>query len=536
MKETLRQSMAWLHTWGGLLTGWVLFFVFLTGTFGYVNYEVDRWMKPELPLASDVATPQLGLGVAETWLQAHASNAESWFITLPGGRQGTGLSAAWRERPLGDERYGKYTNETLDPATGEIVSGQMRETGGGQTLYRMHYELHYLPYDWAVRIVGICTMFMLIAILSGIVTHKKIFKDFFTFRPRKGQRSWLDGHNLVSVTALPFHLMITWSGLVLFLFTYMPVAVDVLYPEGEARDAFYAKAYGYEARQPNIVQPAAPTLPLAPLLEKAQSTMGDKHIWRVNVDNPGRADSRVTFYSSEGGIGRGGSSVRFDGVNGERLSGPNDRQTSVGAFADILTGLHEGRFAGVVLRLLYIIAGLSGTAMIATGLLLWSAKRKARLEKAGQRHFGIAAVDILNLGTIIGLPIGIAAYFWANRLIPTGIEGRGAWEIHSMFIAWGLTFLWAIWRPLDRAWLELCGLAAAACGLIPILNALTTSRHLGITVPAGDWVLAGFDLFAFGAGLFFLFLARTLRRKQSARPPARETIIDESAAPVVPAQ
>ena len=157
--------------------------------------------------------------------------------------------------------------------------------------------------------------------------------------------------------------------------------------------------------------------------------------------------------------------------------------------------------------------------MIATGLLLWSAKRKARLEKAGQRHFGIAAVDILNLGTIIGLPIGIAAYFWANRLIPTGIEGRGAWEIHSMFIAWGLTFLWAIWRPLDRAWLELCGLAAAACGLIPILNALTTSRHLGITVPAGDWVLAGFYLFAFGAGLFFLFLARTLRRKQSARPP-----------------
>ena len=29
MKEGFRQSMSWLHTWGGLITGWILFFVFL---------------------------------------------------------------------------------------------------------------------------------------------------------------------------------------------------------------------------------------------------------------------------------------------------------------------------------------------------------------------------------------------------------------------------------------------------------------------------------------------------------------------------
>lgn len=46
MKSSLRQSMAWLHTWAGLLTGWLLYFVFVTGTFGYVNREVTRWMQP----------------------------------------------------------------------------------------------------------------------------------------------------------------------------------------------------------------------------------------------------------------------------------------------------------------------------------------------------------------------------------------------------------------------------------------------------------------------------------------------------------
>lgn len=40
---------------------------------------------------------------------------------------------------------------------------------------------------------------------------------------RQRQRSWLDIHNLLSVTALPFHFVITYSGLVFFAFTYMHV-------------------------------------------------------------------------------------------------------------------------------------------------------------------------------------------------------------------------------------------------------------------------------------------------------------------------
>ena len=34
MKNGFRQVAAWLHTWSGLTVGWVLFFVFVTGTAG----------------------------------------------------------------------------------------------------------------------------------------------------------------------------------------------------------------------------------------------------------------------------------------------------------------------------------------------------------------------------------------------------------------------------------------------------------------------------------------------------------------------
>ena len=49
MFNNFRQSMAWLHTWSGLLLCWLLFFIFVTGSLGYFDNAIDRWMKPELP-------------------------------------------------------------------------------------------------------------------------------------------------------------------------------------------------------------------------------------------------------------------------------------------------------------------------------------------------------------------------------------------------------------------------------------------------------------------------------------------------------
>jgi uncharacterized iron-regulated membrane protein len=74
VKNGFRQSMSWVHTWGGLSVGWILFFVFLTGTLGYFDTEIDRWMKPELP--KDTSTMAQSLVVAEARLQQKAEDAE----------------------------------------------------------------------------------------------------------------------------------------------------------------------------------------------------------------------------------------------------------------------------------------------------------------------------------------------------------------------------------------------------------------------------------------------------------------------------
>lgn len=189
MKDSFRQSMSWLHTWTGLVVGWVLFFVFVTGTLGYVRYEIDQWMRPEQPLVIELPDAVALLLKAEGWLRTEAAQAAQWRVEFPGARGKTGLSVGWRERAPVGEKARRLKWQTLEPDSGRPSTLRVRETGGGSVLYQMHFFLHYMPQLWGKYIVGVCAMSMLVAMLTGIVAHRRFFKDFFTFRPAKGQRS-----------------------------------------------------------------------------------------------------------------------------------------------------------------------------------------------------------------------------------------------------------------------------------------------------------------------------------------------------------
>jgi uncharacterized iron-regulated membrane protein len=510
MKATFRSSTAWLHTWAGLLVGWVLFFMFLTGTAGYFDTEIDRWMQPERPMGyADVPAVHAAANGLRR-LEAQAPGAEQWFISLPGNRDNPDLRIFWRARSEVPGQRGASKNEQLDSATGAPLT--YRATGGGQLLYRMHYSLHYLPTTTAYWIAGICTMFMLVAIVTGVIIHRRIFVDFFTFRPARGQRSWLDLHNVLSVVALPFHLMITYSGLIFFGYLYMAPIIAANYGPGEQNRQVYFDELFSRQQPSGPADTPAPLNPLAPLLAQAEERWGAEQVRFIDIRHPGDANARVTIGRHADSPLRSSERLVFDGVRGTLLEEGQAVTSTSKAIRDVFLGLHEGLFAGLALRWLYFLWGLLGTGMIATGLVLWTVKRRAKSLKAGQPNVGLTLVEHLNVGTIVGLPIGIAVYFWANRLIPVTFDGRAAWEAHAMFIAWGLMLLWPLLRPIGRAWVELLGLAAVLYALLPLLNAVTTERHLGVTLPHGDWVLAGFDLTMLGFGLAFACAAWVVQR------------------------
>jgi uncharacterized iron-regulated membrane protein len=92
-----------------------------------------------------------------------------------------------------------------------------------------------------------------------------------------------------------------------------------------------------------------------------------------------------------------------------------------------MIGLHAGRYAKSLLRWLYFVSGLGGAIMVATGLVLWTVKRRNRLADPLAPHFGFRLVERLNIAFIAGLPAGIAVYFLANRLLPPRLAQRADW-------------------------------------------------------------------------------------------------------------
>lgn len=251
-----RQVMSVVHTWSTLVPIWVLYFVFITGTIGYFHIEVTSWMEPEIEHVSEPIDEARMLEHAQDYLSENAGDATQWIISFPDERKDT-ARLSWSRQLSEEETEGLSPDErralqaenrgavTLNPVTGAIYGDEVRDTGGGSLLYRMHYVLHYMPRALGEYIVIISTFLMFAGLITGVIIHKKIFADFFTFRPGKGQRSWLDTHNVFSVMTLPFQIMITFSGLLFYVATVMPL---VLYGPAARLDLTFKTS-----SQPNLL-------------------------------------------------------------------------------------------------------------------------------------------------------------------------------------------------------------------------------------------------------------------------------------------
>ncbi len=556
-RESFRQAMSWLHTWAGLILGWLLFAIFLTGTLSFFKNEFNLWMRPEmhgLP-AADAQVAQKSLDA----LVRKAPGVTQWIMNLPDARD-PAVSVLWR-----DTANGRFQTLHMNPQTGEAIDA--RETMGGEFFYRFHFELRtaHKP-RWALEgrwIVGIATMMMFVALITGVITHRRIFKDFFTFRPGKGgQRAWLDAHNVSGVLVLPFYLMITFSGLMIFHSLYMPAGIATAYKTEKGVDSttYFADLQGEKpGTRPrrgagDTVEPLPP-IALQPIIDAATERWQGGRIGSVQArrEAGGRAVVEVTRHEGDR-LQYRPPRLLFDAATGQWLD-QADPTTPAAKTYGVLYGLHLARFADVGLRWVLFGFGVLGSLMIATGMVLWSVKRSASPRSkvqtqatatAGHRNaavqsaltpsapapqpFGERLVAAVNIATLAGLPLACGVYLVANRLLPIGLEGRADAELGWFYGSWGVVLAWAlasaVVRPHRLGWSVPLAGAGLVWAMLPVLNALTTHTHLGVSLPAGDWVWAGMDLSFLAAGALFGWLAwrvrpgRVPRRKAHGRSTA----------------
>ena len=323
---------------------------------------------------------------------------------------------------------------------------------------------------------------------------------------------------------------------------YMPWGEQVAFKTPAERQQLSAELSAF-------IQPGKPSgqkVPLASvadMVRQAQERWGRDNVGRVTAVHPGDAAARVSVARGEAGrVSMSPQYMEFEGTTGKLLT----VRDKVGAAAEtrgVLYALHLGRFSDTEMRWLYFLVSFMGTAMVGTGLVMWTVKRRQKLPDPDRPYFGFRLVERLNIASIAGLSIAMTAFLWANRLLPHPLEGRADWEIHAFFIVWGLTLLHALVRPARSAWVEQLWAASALLFLLPVLNALTTQRPLWHSLVEGRLGLRRYRYDVLGARVapcgsgdthgpagsdFSVQCASQSGRLRSPSPPARER--DESSA------
>lgn len=448
VRSGVRQTMAWLHGWVGLLLGWVLYVMCLAGSLAVFRPEIGMWMRPE---TRERAPAPQAIAAATGWLQQHA-DAAAWFLYAPNDRTNT-VEAVWFHGL-------DYTLRAFDPLTGLPA---LRQTRGGEFFYRLHFELQ-LPYPWGRLLAAAGAAMMLLALITGVIAHRRIFRDFFTFRPGRGQRAWLDGHNALGVFALPFHVMITLTGLVTLFSLVMPWGMQAAY--GGDRAAIFADLVPGAITREATGRPGQ-LAPIGPMIAEAQRRFGTHHVGLVSILNPRDAAGLVIVYQADdGGIATSPQAISFDGSSGRILADFREDRAVVKAY-DTLYGLHLARFADPLTRWLYFLSGLALTGGIATGLNLWIVKRREKAPLA----WGNRLVERVNVGVIAGALTAFSAFFWANRILPLGAADRSAMEVRAVFAAWIVVLVASLLLRPRLAWPLSLGLSAVSWTMLPIVDA-----------------------------------------------------------------
>ena len=506
MTRSLRQSLNVLHTWGGLVAGPLIFFVFFTGSLVVFEQSIDRWMMPDTRAAA--SGEDVGFEGAFRALQsAYALGPHGVFLYPPNARRP--VYAAHFHDAAGTDQHAFISRDgqpIADPGT----------FGASEFFFPLHYSLHFGAFGMATLgywLVGLAGMVVLAMVVSGVVVHRRLLRDFFSLRLERARgRALLDVHNISGVMSLPFLVFMAFSGVAIFVYTYMPANVLASYPDS---DEFFHEVL------PHIDREAAGTpagrVSLDRIAAQARSIWQGGDVMVLGVHLAGDANAYVAAYrDTPQEITYRYDQLDFDATNGTLLH--QQRLGPAMQAYQFLTGLHIVVADSWAVRWLYFLMGVAGCVVIASGFLVWLEKRA---ERSGQRAFRCA--QAMAGASTVGLLMATLAMLAANRLLPPGLDARAQLEVGVFFAAWIASLLHAWLRPgLPGLARQLLAVAVLALSL-PVLNAVTTGDALPLTVARGQWQIAGMDLSLLVTGVLALMAARGLRRAARRQPAPYRT-------------
>ncbi|GAB1096997.1 MAG: PepSY-associated TM helix domain-containing protein [Shewanella algae] len=505
-----------LHTWVGILAGILLFIGFYAGALTMFKEEIAAWSSPPQTILPQVKLEQMDKLLSEARAQ-HPELSKGFSLHLASDKHSPlswYASGSERQWGLGDELWhASLSNQ------GELISHKEPKS----QLARLIDELHRtggIPGDMGheqlgAYFMGVAGILYFLALVSGVIfLLPTLVKTLFALRRKKGpNRFWLDSHNLLGITALPFHIIISLT-VVVFVFH------DQLY--GALGQFVYGDKPMFNREAPKGEVRSLSTLPpVTELVARAESFAPGYQalsLTYMGMDTPAPM-VRMAMYNEEalmrGPIGD------FLYMNPYTLEVGNSTFTPGeegvwGRMVSVFFGLHFGSYGGYPGRWLYFFLGMSGAMLFYSGNLLWLEKRRSKQRKGEPipeqprrvRILGAATVGIC-LGSMLGVALAMLLGKWGYAHVEN-INHLYLWSYYASFL---IALAYAFWRGAARAAVTLQALSALVCLAMPLTSILALlAPGLGIWAPEtpGTWAV---DLTAFGFAAIFAFGAlKTFKR------------------------
>lgn len=353
-----RNTIFFIHTWAGLLSGLFIVLMSLSGSLLVFHEELDRLQYPSIQVIS--GKPVLPVDSCYHHIQQLFPKARISHCNLATTIQEPFIFSLY------DASYaqGKNTLQVfLHPQTGERIWQRGGNKDPGKNfmawLSTFHNSFHLKKKgEWLLAVFAII---FLISILSGLYLYRRQLVPVLLFRKWMFHRSNL--HQLIGVYALLFNCMIACTGVWMQRYVFK----KTFYETGPVYASALKPSPALHFRVDSALHEAGKKHPdFTPyVIYFAGSGGGTTAVYGSRSTNSfihSRKFADAVFIDSTGALQKTAFVTEIL---------PENRRDIINA------QIHYGRYGGWPVKMLYSIFGLSGGMLGITGFLYWR-KRKLR--------------------------------------------------------------------------------------------------------------------------------------------------------------
>jgi len=482
-----------LHAWTGVVCGLFIYVVSLSGVFALFGDELRTWEEQETRIAVARETapvmPLLSAFVAETTKKGRLLDLS---LNLPTGPEPFYLATALVKTADGPV----ITEEQRwHPNAGTVLP--LRAKGLSYWIVDFHRNL-MLDRTLGRFLVALSGIVLLVLIVSGLVMHRKIFQEIFTWRLSRSIRlKWQDSHKTIAVWGLPCHLMFAftgaWLGLVII---FVPITAMISF-KGDT-GALIEAVLGPQPQPTGI---SARMFSIDEARDRAYRHVGIRpDSVSISLWGDEKAKYRFRYPPSRALISH--AWIDISATTGRIIDARlTDKPGLTFRVNPAMTTLHYGQFGGLWIKFLYVVLGISLCLITATGLMIWLERR---LQGSDARVF-IRALSRTTVGVCAGMGLASFAIFFADKLLPDSAQNRISVIGITYFGVWAAAVLYALLRRNEyRTCKELFAATAVLAAGLPALNYIVTGDHVLSLLRAGHGYAAGVDIAGIATGIVLL--------------------------------